>query len=155
MKLCLVRHGGAGPDEVDRERPLSEKGRRDVARLAEALAGRGLGAQRAYHSGRRRARETAEALEGSLVAAGAISARPGLDPNDPVEPLVTEIAAWSEDTVVVGHLPFLGLLLERLVSESGDGDGIRFHAGTAVCLERGGAGAQKGAWSILWAEHPE
>ncbi|MCZ6522899.1 MAG: histidine phosphatase family protein, partial [Alphaproteobacteria bacterium] len=62
MRLYLVQHGEALAKEVDAERRLSADGRRDVRRLAEFLAKSGLRVRKVLHSGKARARETAELL---------------------------------------------------------------------------------------------
>jgi phosphohistidine phosphatase len=62
MKLYLAQHGDSLPEQVNPERPLSERGREDVRRLAEFLGGTGIQVRRVYHSGKLRARQTAELL---------------------------------------------------------------------------------------------
>src|SRR5688500_9788627 len=62
MRLYLVQHGEAVPEQVDPQRPLSEAGRRDVQAMARLLAGAGIRPTRIVHSGKRRAQETAELL---------------------------------------------------------------------------------------------
>ena len=62
MRLYLVQHGEALPKQVDPERPLSERGRSDVARVADFLKGAGIRVTRVAHSGKTRARQTAELL---------------------------------------------------------------------------------------------
>ena len=98
-------------EEVNPERPLSERGRNDVERLAQFLAASGMGVQRLYHSGKLRARQTAELLAARIGSVDAIEASPGLNPNDAVEPIAERIAAWREDTLLVGHLPFMARLV--------------------------------------------
>ena len=62
MRLYLVQHGDALPEQVDPERPLSAEGRRDVEAVARLLASAGTRAVRVAHSGKLRAQQTAEVL---------------------------------------------------------------------------------------------
>jgi broad specificity phosphatase PhoE len=62
MELYLLRHGQAGTrDDYDR---LSEVGRRQVERLAEQFAGRGISFDRVVSGGLQRQRSTAEIVTG-------------------------------------------------------------------------------------------
>lgn len=67
MKLYLVQHGEALPKEVNSDRSLSDQGRQDAERLARFLAGRGVRVSRVWHSGRTRARQTAELLAAAVA----------------------------------------------------------------------------------------
>jgi broad specificity phosphatase PhoE len=87
MRVYLVRHGEAKPKEVDPERGLTAAGRREVEAVARSVAGAAAGVPRIWHSGKRRAAETAEILAQFLStpheAAPESRARQGLDPDDP------------------------------------------------------------------------
>ena len=85
MKLYLVQHGEALPKEVDSDRPLSDQGQQDVERLARFLANRGVRVSQVWHSGKTRARQTAELLAAALAPGVKAEARAGLAPNDPTE----------------------------------------------------------------------
>ncbi len=151
MKLYLVQHGEALPKEVDPERPLSDRGRQDAERLAGFLAGRGVRASRVWHSGKTRARQTAELLAAAVAPGAEAEARAGLAPNDPAEAFVETLAAWREDAMVVGHLPFMARLVTRLVTRSDDGRTVAYLPGSLVCLERD----EEGSWAIAWMLRPE
>ncbi|MDH3473057.1 MAG: phosphohistidine phosphatase SixA [Rhodospirillales bacterium] len=151
MKLYLVQHGEALPAEADSERPLSAAGRRDVEALARFLAARGLRIERIQHSGKTRARQTAEILAGALAPGLGTEARPGLAPKDPVEAFVAGLAEDTRDRLVVGHLPFMDRLVAHLVG-GGEARGlVAYRPGAMVCLER----AEDGAWRIAWMLRPE
>jgi phosphohistidine phosphatase len=136
VTLYLVQHGEAKPEAEDPERPLTERGRNDVARLAALLARWGVHVPCIQHSGKRRARETAEILATALRPSAGIAAKAGLSPNDPVVPLAAELATLSEDTMLVGHLPHLGRLAALLVTGREEPPVIAFTPGTLVRLER-------------------
>ena len=151
MRLYLVQHGEALAKEQDPERPLSPRGRSDVARTARFLGQAGIRVTRIAHSGKTRARQTAELLADALLESGDCEARSGIDPKDPIEPLAEEAASLSHDTLLVGHLPFMGRLASRLVSPGGEQDAVAFQPGSVVCLERGA----EGSWSLAWMIRPE
>jgi phosphohistidine phosphatase len=155
MRIYLTQHGLAVPKEVDPERPLSEQGRGDVRRLADFLGGAGVRVEQVVHSGKARAEQTAsllaEAVLPALLTAGRAQARAGLSPNDPVEPLATALQAWSADTLLVGHLPFLGRLASLLLASDPERPTPAFQPGSMACLERDTAGQ----WVLLWMLRPE
>jgi Histidine phosphatase superfamily (branch 1) len=66
MRLYLMQHGAALAKDVDPARPLSEQGEQDVRRIAAFLARAGVGVGRIWHSGKRRAEQTAELLAAAL-----------------------------------------------------------------------------------------
>jgi phosphohistidine phosphatase len=149
MKLYLIQHGEAVSKETDPDRPLSDKGRHDVERLAAFLARQRVTAMRVFHSTKARARQTAGLL--TEWAIGRHVDRVDLEPETPVAPLAEEVAQWDEDTALVGHLPFLSRLASRLVCGSEDAEVAAFEPGAALCLERG----TEGRWWIVWMVRPE
>ena len=52
IRLYLMQHGEAVPDAENPERPLTPRGREDVARLAAFLADAKVGIARLVHSGK-------------------------------------------------------------------------------------------------------
>ena len=151
MKLYLVQHGDSLPEEVNPERPLSERGRRDVARLAEFLGRRSIRVRQIYHSGKTRARETAELLAAQVAPGTAAAAMSGINPNDPVEPVAERIKGWDDDTLVAGHMPFMGRLAALLLAGKSESVVVAFQPGSVVCLERSVAGV----WAVNWMLRPE
>ena len=151
MRLYLVQHGDAIPERVDPERPLSAEGRRDVEAVSRLLASAGTRAVRVAHSGKLRAQQTAEVLAAALAPAAVPEIVTGLNPNDPVEPVARSVAGWTSDTMLVGHLPFMGRLVARLVADHECGPVAAFVPGSVVCLEQGEAGR----WAITWMVIPE
>lgn len=151
MKLYLVQHGEALPKEADSDRSLSDQGRQDVERLARFLADRRIRVSQVWHSGKLRAQQTAEVLAAAVAPGVKAEARAGLAPNDPIEAFAEMLAAWSEDTMVVGHLPFMARLVTCLAAKSDDGKVVNYLPGSLVCLERD----EDGAWAIAWMLRPE
>jgi len=58
--LVLVHHGDAVGPQIDPRRPLSDEGRRQVEALSRDAAARGVKPDVIWHSGKLRARQTAE-----------------------------------------------------------------------------------------------
>lgn len=61
-----------------------------------------------------------------------------------------QIRDWENDTVLVGHLPFMAKLVAKLVTGR-ENDGVAaFQPGSMICLERG----ETGSWTINWMLRP-
>jgi phosphohistidine phosphatase len=151
MRIYLVQHGEAVPAEVDPERPLSAAGEADVRRMAAVLRGSGVSVARVLHSGKRRAERTAEVLAAALEPKVRPEARAGLNPNDATASVAQEAAGWEQDTMLVGHLPFMARLTSRLIAGREDAGVVAFRPGSVLCLER----TEQRAWTIAWMLRPE
>jgi phosphohistidine phosphatase len=116
------------------------------------LRGSGVGVARVLHSGKRRAQQTAELLVAALGPGVRPEARAGLDPNDPTAGVAQEAAGWEQDTMLVGHLPFMARLADRLIAGREDAGLVAFRPGSVVCLERTD---QRAAWTIAWMLRPD
>ena len=151
MRIYLTQHGLAVPKDVDPDRPLSEQGRQDVRRLADFLGHAGVRVEQVLHSGKTRAEQTAAILAEPLLPTGQPQARAGLGPKDPLEVLSPEIAFWSTDALIVGHLPFLGRLASLLLASDPDRPMLAFQPGSMACLEKDAGGH----WVLVWMIRPE
>ena len=136
MNLYLVQHGESRPETEDADRSLTEKGREEVSRVARAVARLGIRPNRIIHSGKTRARQTAEIMSESLKPLKGIEPQAGLSPNDPVSPWRDRLEKSTEDLMIIGHLPFLDRLSSLILSGAEDRGIIRFRYGAVVCLER-------------------
>jgi len=158
MRLYLVQHGTAVPKDEHPERPLSETGRKDVARMASLLARGRLSVARVLHSGKLRAQETAFILAETLGPGRVIEqCLHPIAPNDSTDTLFEAVEAWPEegsagDVMIVGHLPYMSRLVSRLVCGDEDETVVHFLPGTVVALERGDNGD---GWVVAWAVRPE
>lgn len=139
MFAYLVHHAEALPSDVDPQRPLSPAGRARAEQVAETARVRGAKPAAVWHSGKLRARQTAEACWRVLNPLASFTAVRGLQPDDDPDLIATALAAEPHDVLVAGHLPHLGRLLERL---TGRGD---FPSHGCVALERTGD-----AWVERW-----
>ena len=151
MRLYLVRHGEAKPAGEDPERHLSDAGVQEAERVAAFLKPLGLRVGVLWHSGKARAAQTAEILAPALTADEGIVRRDGLAPNDPVGPVADAVSAWTDDVMIVGHLPFLGMLAALLLAGDEDADLVAFQCGAVVCLE----GSGRSRFRLRWLVTPE
>ena len=145
MKLYLVRHGQATSKEVDSERPLTDKGRSDVKKVAEFIKGLKIQVGSIWHSGKKRAAQTAEILASAFVSERGILQEDGLAPNSPIGLLLKKFDRIENDLVIVGHLPFLDRLASTLLLGSNSEGTISFCEGGVLCLERENKG-----WHVAW-----
>ena len=151
MRIYLIQHGLAVPKDVDSDRPLNEQGREDVQRLAEFLDEAGIQVGQVLHSGKTRAEQTAVILAEALLPEGQPQAHAGLGPKDPLEKLSRQIAFWSVDILIVGHLPYLGRLASLLLVFNPDRPVLAFQPGSMACLEKDA----EGQWMLAWMVRPE
>jgi phosphohistidine phosphatase len=150
MALYLVQHGKSLSSETDPGQGLSEEGSAQTERMARIALDLGLLVGGILHSGKTRARQTAEILAAALNPAEGIKEAPGLNPLDDVVPW----GSLDPDArlMLVGHLPFMERLAALLVTGSQEKPVIRFQNSGIVCLDRdeGSAG-----WMIRWALVPK
>jgi len=136
MKLYLIQHGEAISKQEDPGRPLSERGVQDVQALAVLLGNAGVKVARVWHSGKRRAEQTAEILATAVLSGGRIESVEGINPNDPASEFATDADVWDEDTLVVGHMPFMSRLVSLLTTGDTGTEMVQYQPGSLVCLER-------------------
>ena len=135
MRAFLVRHGEARREEVDPERHLTDRGAEDVRRIAvQAVDDLGIRPARIVHSGKARARQTAE-IWGGLVGTDVAEAD-GLAPNNDPSVWAERLGAEGDDVMIVGHLPHLERLVGLLVTGDADRAVVGFPAGGLVVLDR-------------------
>jgi len=152
MRLYLVRHAHAVPEEDDSRRPLSARGRKTVRQIAAIFHASGaLQPGQVWHSPLWRARETAEILVRGLgLSRQTLVEVPGLLPEDDPAVIVRRLASGGEDLALVGHEPYLSALATRLVCGKGKPPVFEFKKGAVLCLENTGA-----RWRIRWYFSPE
>jgi phosphohistidine phosphatase len=106
---------------------------------------------RVWHSGRTRAWQTAQIYAEVLTIRHELTARAGLDPNDDVAPLRDELTAATEDTMLVGHMPFVSKLASLLLTGHEFLPAIAFRNAGVVCLSR----TPDNRWEVEWIIIPE
>ncbi|MCS7281443.1 MAG: phosphohistidine phosphatase SixA [Desulfobacterota bacterium] len=134
MIVYLCQHGEAKPESEDPNRSLTDKGKKDVTRVGEYLLTSGIQVSQILHSGKLRARETAEILSQFVKPALGIKEVKGLNPlDDPTE--IAEIINGAKDPLmIVGHMPNLGSLSSLLILGSKDREVVRFSFGAVIGL---------------------
>jgi phosphohistidine phosphatase len=136
MRLYLVQHGEAVPENEDPERPLTVRGREDIHRLGGYLAAAGVHVNRIVHSGKLRASDSAAMLREAVGREADVEVMKGMLPKDSPVFLAEAAATWKGDTLVVGHEPFMNRLVSRLVLGAEQPSLVEFNPGTLVCLRR-------------------
>ena len=114
--IFLMRHADAVSDEENPVRPLSPKGRGQVARVCEALKKvPSFAPAEIWRSPLARSLETAELLAQGLQLKAPILLKPGMEPEDDPVKFLAALEAERRDIAVVGHEPFLGVLASLMV----------------------------------------
>ena len=146
MILYLVHHGDAVGPEIDPRRPLSEAGRQAVERVATEAATRGARPAVVWHSGKLRARQTAEIFWRACNALAECSATRDLQPADPPAWMADRLKGESRDVMIVGHFPHLPLLLTSLLANGDESPGhFPLHGVVATSTSDEGQ-----TWTELW-----
>ena len=148
-RVYLVQHGEAKRKEEDPQRPLTEKGRKDTEKIAEFLSKTGVKIDRIVHSGKLRAKQTAEIIA-SKLGVNNIEEDPSLEPLADPEIWAKKLEEIEENIMLVGHLPHLSLLASILLTGNKDIQPVKFTYSGVVCLEK-----IENAWKIVWMMIPE
>ena len=149
MDLYIVRHGEAEPGTNDAARLLTDRGRKEVAEIAQAMSRRGASIRQIRHSGRARARETAEIIGSFLEPPAGVVPTAGIHPDDPVEPIALSLFGERESLMLVGHLPFVARMVAHLTAGSADRRPMSFPTASVACLR-----GEDDHWELVWMEHP-
>ena len=148
MKLYLVQHAEAKKKEEDLSRPLSEKGLKDIEKMANFLKGK-IKVARILHSGKLRAKQTAELLNESIRSSEGIKEVDNLAPLDDPRIWEKKLKEESNNVMIVGHLPYLNKLAGLLLVNDQNRTIINFKMGAIVCLEK------NADWSLQWVLTPQ
>jgi phosphohistidine phosphatase len=149
VRLYIAHHGDAvGPHE-NPMRPLSSRGQQQVAELAREAAAREAKPRIIWHSGKLRARQTAEAYRQACNPLAQFAAARGLLPDDPPAWIAERLLVEDGEVMVVGHMPHLPRLLRLLLAGDPDASTIEFPPNGVVCLEE-----QAGVWTERWRLSP-
>lgn len=157
MFLYLMRHGEAKNRQEDPERGLTDYGVEEAKRIAgffrSALVSSDEPARidEIWHSGKKRAMQTAGIVSAAIEFQGTPEARDGLNPTDDVSIIADAIAkSKSEAVVIAGHLPFLSRLAGYLLCGDPDNEFTRFPCAGMLCLQ-----GHITFWQLEWFVHPE
>ncbi|MEJ5165547.1 MAG: phosphohistidine phosphatase SixA [Thermoanaerobaculia bacterium] len=136
MKIYLVQHGEAKSEQEDPERGLTEKGIEDLHKIGKFLQKMDMKLDKIYHSGKKRAEQTAEILKNYLKIEGNIQKIEGISPMDEPEILYERIKDFDENIMIVGHLPHLSKFSSLLLSGDKNKNIINFKMGSVLCLSK-------------------
>ena len=143
--IYLVHHADAVGPDVDPQRPLSIGGRAHADRLAAQAAGRGVKPVAIWHSGKLRARQTADAFWRACNPAAEFVAIRGLQPTDPPAWVRDRLIGETRDVMLVGHMPSLPEIHRLLIGAAVEPSSARFPLHGFVALEPDGDG-----WRECW-----
>jgi phosphohistidine phosphatase len=141
-RVYLLHHADAVGPEVDPQRPLSADGAARAERLAELARTRGCAPAAIWHSGKLRARQTAEPFWRLCAPFADFKMVRGLLPDDPPEILYLAAQAEMRDLLAAGHMPNMAGLLRRFV-----GDAAAFPLHGLVAIESNDDGV---SWTERW-----
>ncbi len=151
MNLYCVRHGEAESADVDPERPLTENGRQEVERVANYLHGHDLKVAHVMHSTKLRAKQTAEIFAEAMMPGQVTECESILDEDANVMELMQMIPAWTDDTMIVGHLPFMPRLISGLlIGNPHIYPIVNYPPAGVVCLQH----FDQHRWIIQWILNP-
>ncbi len=151
MRLYIVQHGDSVPKDIDPGRPLSDQGRTDIQRLTEWLSSHNVQVAQILHSGKTRAKETAEILRPLLEFPSQIHESEGLAPNDSPEAFLHQLRDPEKDTLVAGHMPFVARTVSQALTGAPDRQLVEFVPGSVAGIEC----SDGASWRLFMFARPE
>jgi len=150
MDLYLAQHGKATPKEEDPDRPLTREGRSETERVGRAAARSGIRLGAVWHSGKPRARETAEVFSQALLPAVGPEEKPWLGPEDDPRHAIEAARATDGPVLLVGHLPYMSRLPSLLLTGDRERGIVDVRYSGIIALGEDGDG-----WTLRWYMRPE
>ncbi len=147
MFIYLVHHGDAVGPDVDHRRPLSTAGHVHVERIAAEAAARGANPGLVWHSGKLRAKQTAEAFWRACNPLAELSATRDLQPDDPPQWIADRLRGETRDILIAGHFPHLPRVF-ALLTASHDERAFPLHGVVALSSDDQGA-TWREAWRVI------
>jgi phosphohistidine phosphatase len=140
-----VHHGEAVDPAVDLRRPLSAAGRAAVERIAAAAAAKGARPAVVWHSGKLRAKQTAEACWRACNALAELSATRELQPDDRPQWIADRLRGETRDILIAGHFPHLPRVRALLLKDESAEASFPAHGAVALVSEDEGD-----TWKEIW-----
>ena len=151
MTLHLIRHAHAVAAGENPLRPLSPRGRTQVAQLAAFFRANGrLRPVEIWHSRLVRSRETAVLLAQGLDFSGPLVETAGLEPEDDPRAILGRVTGAPDGLAIVGHEPHLNALACLLMHGVDGPPRFELKKGACLALER-----DEGKWQVRWLLDPE
>jgi phosphohistidine phosphatase len=135
MAFYIVQHGQSLTKDLDPEKGLSTSGFETVEKIARIALHYGVTVARIQHSGKKRARQTAELLATILKPVHGLETVAGIKPLDDVAAFASQVD-YSANTMVVGHLPFLERLTSFLITGQQHPIVFKLQNGGILCLDQ-------------------
>ena len=152
MNLFLLRHGAASHDSDNPERVLSPQGLKEVYRIGTFVATHNnIQVTIIMHSGKARARQTAEVMAEHVNPPCKVLDAKELEPNADIQPWLDRLELIEENIMLVGHLPHLERLASYLICGKQKKTLIEFKTATLVCLRKD----QNKNWVLEWMVSPD
>ena len=152
MNLYLVQHAEAKLKEEDPDQSLSGEGLQNIRKTAFMAADKmNLQLKVIMHSGKTRAEQTASFLGKRLNPTEGVTATDGLKAMDNPSIWAERLEDYTDDIMLVGHLPHLKKLASLLLCGDSEKEIIKFRNAGIVNLVRD----ESRAWSIRWILIPE
>lgn len=134
--LYLIQHGEAKSEAEDPQRPLTERGQADCRAVGKFLARKSVHLDRVLHSGKTRARQTAEIVADALGLAERVAQASDLEPNADPEVWKRRLDDIADEVMLVGHLPHLAHLAGLLLCGGPQRMPVEFRPGSVLLLTR-------------------
>ena len=151
LRIYIARHGDASlSKKKDSLRPLSSQGVKEVEKVARWASRQGIKIEQIRHSGLLRAQESAEIFAKHLHPAAGVQSVHGLKPNDTVRSMATDLTHETKTLLLVGHLPFMGLLAEELIRGNEKLRSVGFPTGGLAGFEYDGE-----KWTLICTATPD
>ena len=150
MLIYLIRHGEAERPDPDKPKSLTQRGKVEVTRVAEALLQKGVKADALWHSPKKRAIQTAEIIQKAMgLPAKVLEEKEGLKPGGDADEVLREILGERpRRLLIVSHLPFLPNLAALLLEGGKKSPSLLFPT-AGVCAFEGDK-----TFKLLWNLSP-
>ncbi|MFH0887080.1 MAG: phosphohistidine phosphatase SixA [bacterium] len=149
MNLFLLRHGDALPGSPDEARKLSQKGVKQIKKMAKVLIKTDVSFDLILSSPLIRAMQTAEIVADKFE--GKIETSDVLSPGCKIEVLFQELLKHNNNSVlIVGHEPDFGHIIGNII---GTGHPIPLRKGGLVLIDIEDPNIQKG--TLVWFLDPD
>lgn len=151
MQAFLIRHAHAVSAEVNAERPLSKRGRKQVRQLARFFVDKEvLQFAELWHSPLARSKETAELLKKEMALTVRLVEIEGLEGGDDPNLLVSRLKTRRASIALVGHEPHLSALASLLIAGVVEPPRFVLQKSGVLALTRTG-----GNWAVGWQVSPD
>ena len=147
MALFLVQHGKSFDKDVDPERHLSPDGIDETGTIAQMARKNGIVPKKILHSGKKRARQTAD-IFAEILDVSKLEKGEGLGALDDVGKYAKKIKN-KDQVMLVGHLPFIEKLASFLITGKQEPKVVQFQNSGIVCLD-----SEDGHWFVSWTIQP-